>query len=193
MKVREMFICASALLLTAPALAEQACKSRVATQTAVVCSATWQFTGRCGAADMVHEWKVHGIENPPDAYIRPFSDDPILVIGYELVKVTGTSAKPWRADKSWFMIGSTIQSDAMIWLAPGETHAKTFWPAGTGQPWPSKRDARPVTVNRNANGEIVSMSGDLLDLHGWCPKDEVVGIMLTVYYTALEQRPEASR
>jgi hypothetical protein len=182
-----------ALMLISPARAEPSCKSRVAAQTAVVCSATWQFTGRCNAPDMVHEWKVHGIENPPDAYIRPFSDDPILVIGYELVKVTGTSAKPWRADKSWFMIGSTIQSDAMIWLAPGETHAKTFWPAGTGQPWPSKKDARPVTVNRNEKGQIVSMSGDLLDLHGWCPKDEVVGIMLTVYYTGLEQTPESSR
>ena len=180
------------VLLTAPALAEQSCKSRVPTHSAVVCSATWQFTGRCGAPDMVHEWKIHGIENSPDAYIRPFSEDPILVIGYELVKVTGINGEPWR-DKSWFMIGSTIQPDAMIWLAPGQTHAKTFWPPGSGQPWPGKQQASPVTINRNEKGEIVSMSGDLLDLHGWCPKDEVVGIMLTVYYTTVEQRPEATR
>jgi hypothetical protein len=186
-------VCCGSLVFSSTAHAEPSCKSHVPTQTAVVCSATWQFTGRCGAAAMVHEWKVHGIENPPDAYIRPFADEPILVIGYELVKVTGTSAKPWRADKSWFMIGSTIQSDAIIWLAPGQTHAKTFWPPGTGQPWPSKKEARPVSVNRNEKGEIVSMSGDLLDLHGWCPKDEVLGVMLTVYYTSIERSPEGGR
>jgi hypothetical protein len=84
------------------------------------------------------------------------------------------------------MIGSTMHSDAVVWLAPGQTHAKMFWPAGTGQPWPSKQQARPVTVNRNEKGEITSMSGDFIDLHGCCPKGDVVGIMLTVYYTSLE-------
>src|ERR1044072_141986 len=99
--------------------ADEICRSRAPNaRVATVCSATWQFTGACGAADMVHEWKVHGFENSPDAYIRPFSEHPISVIGYELVKVTGMNGEPWR-DKSWFMIGSTIQPDAMIWLAPG--------------------------------------------------------------------------
>lgn len=178
------------LVLTNATLAEEICKSRAPNaRVATVCSATWQFTGRCGAADMVHEWRVHGFQNSPDAYIRPFSERPITVIGYELVKVTGMNGEPWR-DKSWFMIGSTIQPDAMIWLAPGQTHAKTFWPAGTGQPWPSKHQAVPVKINRNDKGEIISMNGDLLDLHGWCPKDESVGIMLTIYYTNVGDRAQ---
>lgn len=80
------------------------------------------------------------------------------------------------------MIGSTIQEDAMLWMAPGHTHAKTFWPTGTGQPWPSRSEATPVVPQYDAKGTMVAASGQLLDLHGHCSKGDLVTIMLTIYF-----------
>jgi hypothetical protein len=130
----------------------------------VVCSGTWQFTGICTGSDMWDQWKVTGTQPSKDAFVRPSVSRPIIVVGYELVKLAG-------AKESWFMLGSTIQSDAMLWLAPGENHAKVIWPPGLGQPWPSADDADQTGHK------------DMLDLHGWCPKGDSANIMLTVYYT----------
>lgn len=178
-----------------------------------------------------------GQTNPDDAFIRPWAETPITVIGYELVKLQFDDPESWRrvaiairagarelghallylgviakdvvtldwaaiaADRaatldkiaaiqketderipetrysndrqSWFMIGSGIhpQSDAMLWLAPGETHSVRMWPPGTGQIWPSKALA------------LKGKHQDILDLHGVCFGGGVVKILLTIYYT----------
>lgn len=175
----------------------------------VVCSATWQFHGACTGKDMWDKWRVEGRTSPTDAFVRPWLSSPILVVGYELVKIRTLPPPPeppapppppprtwWHrmigykpppppapppppppsisdAEQSWFMIGSALQPDAMIWLAPGHTHAKQMWAAGYGQPWPRKEDASPKPLD------------DMIDLHGVCFNGGTVTIMMTVYYTPL--------
>jgi hypothetical protein len=185
------------LLALGPALAEhtQACQGRtysVADGFSTVCSATWQFSALCTGRDMWEDWKIAGPPfNPPDSFVRPWLDTPITIVGYELVKVRGMGwafgFKSWlrswldlgawsafvksliHPDSSWFMVGSAMQPDAMIWMAPGETHSKQMWPAGQGQPWPKKADANPARL------------ADLLDLHGTCYRGSVF-MFLTIYY-----------
>jgi hypothetical protein len=163
-------------------------------------------TAPAPAGDMWNSWKVGGFAPSDDGLVRPWLDYPIVVIGYELVKLQADLPDGWwgwlkyklrglagstqldhsylNAKISWFSVGSTIQPDAMIWLAPGETHAKQMWPAGHGQPWPSKRDAKPTTPHKNAKGEVDAGGGDLIDLHGLCYGGGPVTIMLTLYYVA---------
>jgi hypothetical protein len=143
----------------------------------VVCSATWQLSGTCTGKDLWDQWIVTGPSPSGDAFIRPWADTPITVIGYELVKLQDDDRNPDSAytnnHKSWFMIGSAIsgQPDAMLWLAPGETHSQRMWPAGTGQLWPSK-----TLANHDKDA-------DMLDLHGSCFGGGSVTIFLTIYYT----------
>jgi hypothetical protein len=97
----------------------QSCEDRsysVSNHFSLVCSATWQFDGVCdGTSDMWDRWKLSGrTVQPNDPFIRPWLDQDITVIGYELVKVKGSS-------DSWFMVGSAMQADAQMWLAPHET------------------------------------------------------------------------
>ncbi len=146
----------------------------------MVCSGTWQFSGICTGADLWDKWKVvAGQSTTSDAFIRPWAETPITVIGYELVKLqSDEEAKPdirYRNDhQSWFMIGSGINSqpDAMLWLAPGETHAHRMWPAGIGHIWPASALARHATQYE-----------DILDLHGTCFGGGPITIFLTIYYT----------
>jgi hypothetical protein len=147
----------------------------------IVCSATWQFRpGTCTGKDLWDQWIVTGQSPSDDAFIRPWADTPITVIGYELVKLQDDDRNPDSAytnnHKSWFMIGSAIsgQPDAMLWLAPGETHSQRMWPAGTGQLWPSK-----TLANHDKDA-------DMLDLHGSCFGGGSVTIFLTIYYTPHE-------
>ena len=81
------------------------------------------------------------------------------------------------------MLGSTIQSDAVAWIAPGAWEGALMFPPGLSQPFPSKMAAQPLQYQRNDKGEVYRITGDLLDLHGHCPKSDVVSIMLTVYFT----------
>jgi hypothetical protein len=144
----------------------QACGARsyrMPDRFSVVCSSSWQFHATCTGQDMWDQWKVPGSK---DAFIRPWHKRPIIIIGYELVKIAGA-----RDADSWFMVGSKIQPDAMLWLAPGQTHAKVIWPSGLGQAWPAAEEADQIGLQ------------DILDLHGWCPKDEKVTIILTLYFT----------
>jgi hypothetical protein len=153
----------------------QSCNNRdyaVSDRFSVACSASWQFDGVCTGADMWDQWKITSYPPSKDAFIRPWLKRRITIIGYELVKISGGGDA-----KSWFMIGSMIQPDAMVWLAPGQTHGKTMWPNGVGQPWPPADEADQVGTR------------DILDLHGWCPKGDNVTIMLTLYYTPEWDRP----
>lgn len=206
----------------------------------IVCSNTWRLNGTCSGNDMWDQWEIGGEPNPEGPFIRPWTNAPIRVIGYELVKLqAGDNDGVWHraavairaaaeelgqalrnlsviardfftlnwnaigidhasgfdriaaiqaeAEKSigvarysnerqsWFMIGSGIHSqpDAMLWLAPGETHSLRLWPAGTGQIWPSKA------------GALHSKYEDILDVHGLCFGGGPVKIFLTIYYTPL--------
>jgi hypothetical protein len=143
----------------------------------MICSATWRFEGKCTGEEMVERWKVGGRTAPPDAFIRPWADTPILVVGYELMKLPSDDryekAKQLNDKMSWFMIGSGIapQPDTMLWLWPGQTGAKNIWPAESGQIWPAKKDA--ITTTRYT---------DVLDLHGQCFGGGEITMFLTIYY-----------
>jgi hypothetical protein len=152
---------------------------------------------------MWNDWSVIGPPfNPPDPFVRPWLDTAITIVGYELVKLQikpwTSGVRPWlrswisreawsawfyaqlSSDSSWFMIGSAMQPDAMIWLAPGETHSRQMWAAGQGQPWPRKADANPARL------------ADMLDLHGACYSGAVT-IFLTIYYVPpLEQKDDTA-
>jgi hypothetical protein len=138
----------------------------------ILCSATWQFTATCSGEDLWNKWHVSGQTQPKDSFVHPWADAPVTVIGYELVKTEAPESEP-NPHTSWFMIGSAIypQPDTMLWLAPGETHAKQMWPAGIGQVWPSKDNA---TENGNP---------DFIDLHGVCYGGGPISIFMTIYYT----------
>jgi hypothetical protein len=186
-----------------PANAAQNCegKSFAAEGYEVVCSATWSLVGECDGNDMWARWTISGRTSSPDSFIRPWADTPIKVIGYELVRLSDSSswawAKSWfrwrawlatarkftRNSASWFMIGSTIEPDGMLWLGDGETRVSRVWPHGFGQPWPSRTDARPVAFIRDRDGKVVAANGDLLDLHGACFDPGAVTILLTIYYS----------
>jgi len=88
------------------------------------------------------------------------------------------------------MIGSTVQPDGMIWLGPGESHAKTIWPSAHGQLWPSASDAIPTKAVTDAKGRAIAYGGDLLDLHGTCYAGSVA-VFLTIYYTPTVQASTA--
>jgi len=95
---------------------------------------------------MWNQWNVTGTEKSSDSFARPWNNF-IVVIGYELMlRIEDKPTPSWLerfwpklserdvttpfTTKSWFAIGSTIQPDAMLWLPPGQTHAKTIWPPG---------------------------------------------------------------
>src|SRR5262249_13215778 len=56
-------------------------------QPRVPCSATWQFVGTCTGDDMWNQWTIGGAYPSPDYFVRPFTDYPIRIIGYELMKI----------------------------------------------------------------------------------------------------------
>lgn len=144
----------------------------------MVCSATWQLTASCTGDDLWDKWKVSGQTASDDAFIRPWADTKITVIGYELVKLHDPKPEDLAKNDrlSWFMIGSGIypQPDAMLWLGPGHTQSQRMWPSGMGQVWPSKAIAQE---RRNK-----SKYGDILDLHGACFGGGQIKMFLTVYY-----------
>jgi hypothetical protein len=184
------------MLGASPAFAEhvQKCEGRtykLSDAQEVVCSATWQFTGTCNGHDMWNEWKVTGRTSPPDAFVRPWLDVPIFVVGYELLKLPAARLIwPWDAVhnwiNSWFAIGTTMVPDAMLWLGAGETHVKQIWSKNAGQLWPSVANSRALSALRNETGTVYAYDGDLLDIHGRCFGGAPVTILLTIYYTPLE-------
>jgi hypothetical protein len=158
-------------------------------------SHSFQFNGTCTGHDMWNQWTVAGEPAMPDSFVRPFADQPINVIGYELLLMRHDYALRglWRRifghPISWFMVGSTIQADAMVSLGSGETRSRMMWPAGVSQPWPSRQDAKPVSPVLDKDGKMYAAGGHLLDLHGVCPKGDSMEILLTIYYTPAEPQP----
>jgi hypothetical protein len=143
-------------LVSSPAYADdiQSCMGRqhaIPRNVTLVCSGTWQFTGPCDGVDLWDRWKVQGQTTTDEPFVRPFLDDRIVVIGYEMTKVGGEP-------HSFFMIGSGIQNDAFLWMPPGRNHARIMFPSGVGHPWPSKTESE---AQRNS-------VNDLIDIHGSC-------------------------
>jgi hypothetical protein len=94
---------------------------------------------------------VNGIYDPPDAFVRPWLDERIVVVGYEMTKIAGEP-------HAWFAIGSGIQGDIFLWMPPERNHARVMFPAGLGHPWPSKQESEAQSAAVN----------DLIDIHGSC-------------------------
>ena len=129
---------------------------------------------------MWDQWIVTGQSRSDGSFIRSWADTSTTMIGYELVKLQDNDHNRnsiyINNGKSWFMIGSgnSAQPDAMLWLAPDETHSQRMWPAGMGQIWPSKALA---SIDKYA---------DMFDQHGICFGGGSVTIFLTIYYTPQE-------
>ena len=142
-----------------------------------LCSATWKMRSTCSGEDLWDKWTIVGRTNPPDAFIKPFENVPIDVVGYELVNVSGRPASDFA--NAWFMVGSGITGypDAMLWLGPSEMHAKNMFQAGLGQHWPSADMAKKTKLE------------DLIDVHGSCTGGKDVVLYLTVYYSPLTVGP----
>ncbi len=149
---------------------------------AVPCSSTWALHATCTSQELVHNWVIDG-NKPGDHYIRPFADFPIMVVGYEIVKVNG-------GPTTWFMIGSDHQPDAFLWLGPGEDHARWNMP-----PWPSKQDA---AAHWQPGHE------EMIDVHGTCSTPPgpdgkpaaplPVTLLVIVYYVSMpETAPPTNR
>jgi hypothetical protein len=171
----------------------QACATKSPNGIQSVCSTAWKFEASCGVnRDLWNQWEVtplHTGKVESDHFARPWLSEPIVVIGYELVKMR--SYPVWRSilyslpffyqhDQSWFMVGSTMLPDPTIWLAPGETHARQFYPVGYGQPWPPKQE------------KIETGYGAMLDIHGVCKDGGRITIYLTVYYTPANRTDSSS-
>lgn len=155
----------------------------------LICSATWRFTAKCVGRDMWADWTVGGRTTPSGPFVRPWLDVPIEIVGYELVKIPGFTWSPRQAylnyTRSWFMVGSTIQPDGMIWMGPGESHAKQIWPSGHGQLWPAQDQALALQPIFDDAGKPSAFSGDLIDLHGQCYGGIDMQLLLTVYYSPM--------
>jgi len=50
-------------------------------------------------------------------------------------------------------------------------------------------DAKPVSPVLDKDGKVYAAGGHLLDLHGICPKGDLMSILLTIYYTPVEPQP----
>lgn len=164
----------------------------------VVCSRTWNLHATCTGADLWDKWQVAGSkEDSP--FIHPWTDVPIMVVGYELLKVMGPVVAETRKKNAWsdflvwlglrsrrqsatdqnrttsfFGIGSGIVPDMMVYMGPGENHVRQMWAAGLGQPWPSIRD-------KDQGGH-----NDIIDVHGACWGGGPIEMVVTVYYTPIE-------
>jgi hypothetical protein len=128
----------------------------------------------CSGEDLWDKWKIlDGRTKPADAFVRPFEDVSIDVLGYELVNLSGRPASDFA--NAWFMIGSGITGypDAMLWMGPGETHSRVMWPNGSGQHWPRASAAKKSRLE------------DIIDVHGQCWGGKDVVLYLTVYYNPL--------
>jgi hypothetical protein len=150
-----------------------------ATSPASAATATWQFEGKCEGSDMWNKWHIFGVTSPKDYFIRPWTDEPIIVTGMELLKLRRGEwlKRLLNRDQEWFAVGNTIVPDLTIQLGPGESHSnKALW-----QKWPSAADAKPVSPIRDPAGNIVAAGGDLLDLHGYCDGG-IAEVMLTIEY-----------
>ncbi len=80
------------------------CKYVMPDGIAVPCSNTWTLHAtRVITTELVNEWVIDAM-SPGDHYILPFVDFPIMVVGYEIVKIDG-------GPTVWFMIGSGHQPD----------------------------------------------------------------------------------
>jgi len=122
------------LLFASPAQARiQSCDGTYRTAPGdlkLVCSATWQFSGTCTANDMWDQWEVTGQTKPDDAFIRPWADTPINVVGYELVKLQAGETGLWRPVSIGIATGVAELHEVLLGLAAVGRDVITFnWTA----------------------------------------------------------------
>jgi hypothetical protein len=132
----------------------QRCEGRsyeLPARTVIVCSATWRFVGPCDGGDLWDRWAVSDHAGADGAFVRPWHDERIMVVGYEMTKATGEP-------HSYFMVGSGIIADGFLWMPSERNNARVLFPAGTGHPWPSKQESE--AQRRAVN--------DVIDIHGSC-------------------------
>jgi hypothetical protein len=117
----------------------------------------------CGgpAVDQVEKWNIIGAIPQSGWNIKPWSAQPITLIGIELTKLSGPP-------HLWWMIGNGSVPDAMVFMSRLEDHVKQFFPSGIGMPFPAVGAGLPT---------------DYIDLHGSCTSaGDTVQFFLTLYY-----------
>jgi hypothetical protein len=139
----------------------------------LICLSAAACTSTADARSRATAWGKSSLTKRPDAFIKPFEDVPIDVVGYELVNMSGRPASDFA--NAWFMVGSgmTGYPDTMLWLGPGEMHAKNMFLAGYGQHWASADAAKKSRLE------------DIIDVHGSCTGGKDVVLFLTVYYSPI--------
>jgi hypothetical protein len=150
----------------------------------IVCSADWRFSGPADGCDLWDRWTVTGPGDPKDSFVRPWLDHRIIVVGYEMVKLSGPPHQ-------FFGIGSGIQPDMFLWMGSTESRAKTMFPKGLGHPWPSAEDAAKPGFNNmiDIHGSArTSRPGPVKRFHRMLrgiktPPFDPVQVELTIYYT----------
>jgi hypothetical protein len=124
-------------------------------------SQTWWFKGVCDSTDQVYKWKIIGLPEQSSWHIKPWLPVPIYIRGIELTLISGDISGWWGA-------GNNIVGDMMVFIGPGETHARHDFPPPSSMPMPAAGKAKPL---------------DYLDLHGLCNGGNLAAIWYTVYYT----------
>lgn len=142
----------------------------------VPCSKTWTLHGKSDWQDQVTNWQVDG-NQANDPYLWPWLREPILVTGYEMLKVEG-------GPTLWFMLGSGIVPDIFLKLGPNEDHARRDFPDNQAHPWPSKEEAD----RRRELGDI-----NALALHGACATHPKPQAPRTWYQCLWSEPPSAWR
>lgn len=155
-------------------------------------SQSFQFTGLCDNYDMVYRWSINnapggeGVVPPPTEYgksfIYPWRDEPIWIVGAELVclpPAPGAMTRPgwpvtlglYMPSFSFLMIGNNYCGDNMLKMDGTKYSDRVMYPAGCGFDFPASSEKTPLTY---------------IDLHGAGSKDYMGNVMMTLFFTPKE-------
>ena len=148
---------AIALTLIAPAAAD----SRCVKSGSPMCSVTFYGEGVCDGTDQLVFLKRDGAEAVQ--LVRPWESKRINIVGTEV-----TFIRP-PASLSYAYVGNAAAPNQMMFMGPGQSHSRVFYPPGLGFHFPG--DERTGHV----------------DLHVSCPAsdgtDAIYRVFVTFYYT----------
>jgi hypothetical protein len=97
-----------------------------------------------GGKDMVYSWEVESLA--ADGWkIIPWEPCPILIVGYQLVKLKGRQ-------HDWFMIGNLATPDPVGFLGPKENSLQVWYPDGGGQYFPPKGAEKHIDIHGHGKG-----------------------------------------
>jgi hypothetical protein len=167
-------------LLTGPALA----------QSPTLLSKTFTMSAHCTGEDLVYSWSVNskapgtGAAPPPteygNAFIYPWRSDDIIIRGVEVANqgpagLAGYLFGP--AYFGWMMVGNDAAEDIMLTAGSDLSHADIMFPSGSGFFFPGQRNMTPTTY---------------IDLHGACRWPRKANVLVTIYYSPVERKEQAS-